>query len=148
MAKNPYTMFDVDKGAEQEGINVNYGDFRIRVARAGGGNHRFRRLLQAKLKPYRHQMDTDTMDEGVSEQLLREAYAEAVVLGWESKVTGEDGVDRWEPWLETPDGKLEYTPANCVKVLTDLPELFRDLQQVSSKVSLFRKAQEEEDAKN
>lgn len=143
-----YQMFQSDKDAEREGVFINYGAFRIRVARAGGSNQRFRRLMQAKLKPYRHQLDNETMDEGVSEQLLREAYAEAVVLGWESKVTGDDGVERWEPWLDTPDGKLEYSVANCVKVLTDLPELFRDLQQVSSKVALYRKSEEEADAKN
>jgi len=144
---NPYKLFASDKDVEQKGVLVNYGDFRLRIARAGGANQRFRRLLQAKLKPFRHQIDNDTMDEQVSEQLLREAYAEAVILGWESKVEKGDKVS-WEPWIETPDGQLPYTVANCVKVLADLPELFRDVQQFSGKSAAFRKVEEEDDAKN
>ena len=146
---NPYKMFQTNRDAEKEGILVNYGDFRFKVARAGGGNSRFRKLLQAKLKPYRHQLDNETMDEQVSEQLMREAFAETVVVGWESKVTDEaTGLSRWEPWLDTPDGRLEFSVENCVKVLTDLPDLFRDLQQVANKVALYRKTEEDEDAKN
>lgn len=145
---SPYTMFAVDKQTEQEGILVNYGDFRFRIARAGGGNQRFRRLLQAKLKPYRHQLDNDTMDEKVSEAVFRECYAEAVVLGWESKVVDADGTERWEPWLETPEGRVPYSTDACVRVLTDLPELFRDLQTMAGKAAHFRKVEEEEDAKN
>jgi len=145
---NAYKMFDVDKKVEQDGILLNYGDFRFRIARAGGSNQRFRKLLQAKLKPYRHQLDNDTMDEQVSELLFRECYAEAVVLGWESKVVAADGTETWVPTLETPAGKLPYSVANCVQVLTDLPELFRDLQSMSSKAANFRRFEEEEDAKN
>jgi hypothetical protein len=142
-----YKLFANDKSTEQEGILINYGDFRLRIARAGGANQKFRRLLQAKLKPYRHQIDNDTMDEAVSEQLLRAAYAEAVILGWESRVE-TNGVETWEPWLETPDGRVEYSTAACVKVLNDLPELFRDVQTMAGKSANFRRAEEEEDAKN
>jgi len=145
---NVYTMFGTDKSTEQEGLLIQYTDVRFRIARAGGSNQRFRKLLQAKLKPYRHQLDNDTMDDRMSEQLMREAVAEAVLLGWETRVVAEDGTERWEPWLETPDGKLEYTPANGVRVFTDLPELFREIQKASNNVSLFRKAEEEADAKN
>ena len=145
---SPYKMFSSDKDVEQQGVLVNYGDFRLRIARAGGNNHRFRRLLQAKMKPYRHQLVNDTMDDQVSEQVVREVYAEAVILGWETKVVGKDGKEAWEPWLETPDGKLPYSVPSCIKVLTDLPDLFRDIQQVAGKVALFRKAEEESDAKN
>jgi len=148
MAGNLYKMFGVDKKTEQEGVLVVYGDFRLLIARAGGANQKFRRLLQAKLKPYRHQLDNDTMDEKVSEQLLIQAYAEAVILGWESKVEAEDGTVTWAPWLATPDGNLPFTVENCVKVLTDLPEFFKDIQQLSSKAALYRKAEEEADAKN
>ena len=144
---NAYKAFGLNKGLEQDGILINYGDFRIKIARAGGGNQRFRRLLQAKLKPYRHQMDNDTLDEKVSEAIFLECYAEAVVLGWETKVT-KDGKETWEPTLETPTGKLPYSAENCVKVLTDLPELFRDLQAMAGKAANFRNVEDDADAKN
>jgi hypothetical protein len=142
-----YKLFNVNQQAEQAGVLMNYGDFRLRIARAGGSNAKFRRLLTAKLKPYRHQLDNDTMDDNVSEQLLKEAYAEVVILGWESRVV-KDGVETWEPWLDTPHGKLKYSADNCIKVLNDLPELFRDIQSMASKVATFRADEEEEAVKN
>ncbi len=145
---NPYKLFANDKHAEQEGILINYGDFRFRIARAGGGNQRFRRLLQAKLKPYRHQIDNDTMDDAVSEQLLRQAYAEAIVLGWESRVVSDEGVETWEPWLETPAGREPFSAEACFRVLSDLPELFRDVQAMATRAANFRRAEEDADAKN
>ena len=72
-----YKAFGSDKSLELDGILLNFGDFRFRVARAGGTNHAFRRMLQARLKPYRFQMDNDTMDDSVSESVMRQCYAEA-----------------------------------------------------------------------
>lgn len=141
---SPYKLFAVDKGLEQEGVYLTYGDFRIKIARAGGSNERYRRLIQAKLKPHRYQIDTDTLPEGVAEDVQREAYASAVVLGWETKSdTGE-----WEPVLETPEGKIPYSVDACVKLFKDLPDLFNDVRNAATKVSTFRKAEEEADAKN
>lgn len=149
MANNPYKIFDVDKSIEKEGILVNYGDFRFKLARAGGSNQEFRKLLQAKLKPYRHQMDNDTMDEKVSEVIVREVYARTVVLGWETKVSDEPSPDgTWEPWLETPTGKTPFSVDACIKVLTDLPELFKDIQSMAGKAAHYRKGEEDADAKN
>jgi hypothetical protein len=137
------------KGIEKEGILVNYGDFRFKIARAGGSNQDFRRLLQAKLKPFRHQMDNDTMDEKASEAIVREVYARTIVLGWETKVSEDPSPEgTWEPWLETPDGKTKFSVEACIKVLTDLPELFKDIQSMASKAAHYRKAEEEADTGN
>lgn len=144
-----YKTFSLDENLEQSGILINYGDVRFRIARAGGSNNKFRRLLQGKLKPYRRQIDNDTMDDSVSERLLLEVYAESVILGWETKVVAEDGSEKWEPWVEGPGGEhLDFTRDNCIRVLADLPELFRDIRSMADKAANFRKEEEEEDLKN
>lgn len=132
---NIYDMFRTDAGLEKSGVWLDYGPFRILVARAGGSNIAFQRILAAKLKPYRRQIEMGTMDEGQAKRLLAETYAESVVLDWEG-VTDETG---------TP---LEFSKDNVVKILIDLPDLFRDIQDQAGSLAVFRAQGVQEVAKN
>ena len=130
---SPYDLFKTDPGIETEGLTLDYGDFQIRIARAGGANRGFVRALEAKLKPYRRQLQSETLDDQVAERILREVYADHVILGWRGVTDGE--------------GKaMTFSRANVLRLLTDLPELFRDIQEQAGRIALFR-AQELEDAK-
>jgi hypothetical protein len=130
---SPYDLFKTDPMTETEGLTLDYGDFQIRIARAGGANRGFVRALEARLKPYRRQLQSETLDEQVAERILREVYADHVILGWQGVADG--------------DGKaMAFSRANVLKLLSDLPELFRDLQEQAGRIALFR-AQELEDAK-
>lgn len=132
---SPYALFETDPKAETEGLTLDYGDFRIRIARAGGANRAFARALEARLKPYRRQLQTETLDEEVAERVLREVYADHVVLGWDG-VTG-------------PDGKaMAFSRLNILKLFGDLPELFRDIQDQAGRVALFRATELEDDKGN
>lgn len=128
---NLYNTFETDKNLERDGIVLDYGfnskqqPVQIRIARAGGANARFAKVLEQKMKPYKRAIANDTMDNKVAEKLLVEAYADAVILGWEG--------------VEDRDGNpLEFTRDNVVKVLSDLPDLFLDIQAQSQKSALFR----------
>lgn len=133
---SPYEAFETDPNLEcGEGVRLDYGGFSITVHRAGGGNHRFLRVLEAKLKPHRRQLQAGTLDEELARGLLIEAYAEAVVVGWSG--------------VEDRDGRpMAFTRENVIKLLTDLPELFRDVQEQAQGLANFRRAQREEAAKN
>ena len=131
-----YRMFKTDEQHEKNGIVLDYGQGgQIRIARAGGGNARYGKLLGDRMKPYRRQIENGTLDNQVAEKIMAEVYADAVVLGWEN-VTGADG----QP--------LPFSREACVQLLLDLPELFRDIQEQATKVANFRAAELEEDAKN
>lgn len=133
---NPYQMYKTNTAAEaDQGIALDYGTFTIRVARAGGANKKFGKLLNDRLKPYRRQIDNDTLGEGIAEKVMAETYADAVILGWDG-VTDESG----KP--------LVYCRANVIKLLLDLPELFLDIQQQAVKAGNFRIEERETDAKN
>lgn len=136
-----YKQFKTDKNVEKEGIVLNYGknskgeDIEIRIARAGGANVQYAKLLEAKTKPYRRQIQNETLDNEVAEKITKEVYAKAVVLGW----TG----------VEDENGKeLEFSFENCMKLFDDLPDLWTDIQQQSTKAALFRADILEQDAKN
>lgn len=139
-----YQQFKTDGGLEKNGIVLDYGDFRVTIARAGGANKRFARSLEARTRPYRRAIQTETMDPERAVELLREVYAESVILRWETQVEGE-----WKSGIEAPDGTLQpFSKENVLRTLNDLPDLFQDIQDQASKAALFRETLREDDAGN
>lgn len=136
-----YKQYKTDEVLETAGVVLDYGDARITIARAGGANKRFAKVLEAKAKPYRRAMQTETMDAGKAEELMRDAYAEAVVLNWET-ATGEDekGEKIWKKGIEpdTGDKLLPVTAKNISQTFKNLPDLFADVQTQANRVSIFR----------
>lgn len=126
-----YRQFKTDENVEKSGVWLEYGPndkglpIRIRVARAGGANTKFARLLEQKTKPYRRQLQNETLDPKVGDELFADLYAECVVLDWEN-VDAEDGTS------------LPFSKENCLKLFKDLPDLFADIREQSNKSALYR----------
>lgn len=126
-----YSMFKTDGNLEKNGVILEFGTNQkglpigIRIARAGGGNSAFTKRIEVLVKPYRRAIQNETIDTETLERLYRQAYAETVVLGWEN-VDDENN----EP--------LEFTKENCIKLFEELPELFKEIQEQSQKVAIFR----------
>lgn len=141
---SPYEMFETDETMEQEGIILDYGDFRIRIAHAGGSNKKFSKLLDRRLKPYERQLAAKTMDNDVAAKILREVYAETIVLGFEVKA--EKGFVSGVP---VKDGNpATYSIKEVVRIFTEIPRLFIDVKQQAEDFALFRSVEQEEAAKN
>ena len=145
-----YDQFQTDSSLEKTGIELDYGEFIVTIARAGGANGKFNKVLEHKTKPYRRAIQSDSMDRKRGEKVLKEVYAEAVVLGWQVRV-GDDLGDKtkYKDGIEAPDGSiLPYNTENVLKTLMALPELFLDIQEQAGKIALFRATLQEDDAKN
>lgn len=136
-----YAQFTTDAKLEKEGILLEYGTasngkpIAIRIARAGGANAQYLKRMEALVKPYRRQIQTETIDSKQVDKLIRQVYAETVVLGWEN-VEGKDG----QP--------LQFTRENCLQLFEDLPDLFADIQEQAQRAALFRAEIREADAGN
>lgn len=136
-----YKQFKTDESLEKEGIVLNYGqnskgeNIDIKIARAGGHNTRFAKTAEQVLKPYRRQIANETADRKSMEEAMRVIYARSVVIGWSG--------------VEDEDGKpMVFTEENCVKLFTDLPDLFADLREQAEKQALFRRIALEDESKN
>lgn len=146
-----YDQFKTDGNLETSGIVIDYGDFRVTIARAGGANKRFEKTLEQKTKAYKRAIATETLSNDKSKAILREVYAEAVVLKWEvRKPAKKDGEqDTWDLGIEGPSGDvLPYSTDNVIATFKALPDLFSDLMEQAQKVSLFRAAVLEAEAGN
>ncbi len=140
-----YSQFKTDTKMETNGIVIDYGDFRVTIARAGGANKKYAKLLETKTQPYRRAIQTETMDNELAIDVLRQVYSEAVVLNWETKCD-----DKFKKGIEAPNGGdlLAAKPVNIVATFKALPDLFSDIQAQANKVALFREQVLEEDAGN
>lgn len=140
-----YAQFTTDPKLEVEGVEIDYGPFMVTIARAGGSNKRFARAMEAKTKPHRRAIQTETLDPDRAGIILKEAYAEAIVLKWETKVNG-----KFKVGIENPDGGalLPVNVANIVATFNALPDLWMDLQQMATRIALFRETIMEEDSGN
>lgn len=142
-----YAQFKTDAILETKGVEIDYGTHRVTIARAGGANKKYARVLEQKTKPYRRAIATETLPDDRGMELLQETYAEAIILNWETKVNG-----KFVRGIEPPPGEdsklLPVTPANIVMTFKKLPELFIDLQTQAGRVAIFREIILEDDAGN
>lgn len=149
--KSGYGSFRSDTAAEQDGVELDYGPFRVTIARAGGANRSYERIMEALTKPYRRAIQLETLDQKISEKIMKEAMAKAIVLNWETLVDADgapdpDGTD-WAQGLEDPDtGELlPFTWENVMQVLQhkEIQNLYNDLRIQSGKEALFLQTRRE-----
>lgn len=145
-----YKAFETDKSLEKSGIVIDYGDFRVTVARAGGANKNYTKALEFYTRPYRRAIQTETLPQEVNDKIMMQVYAQAVVMDWETKKgTDENGDPIFIKGIESKDGDIiPVTQDNLVETFKALPDLFEDLVRQSGKSALFRKELDLEDAKN
>jgi hypothetical protein len=142
-----YKQFSTDKAMETSGIELEYPNEDgapstiIRIARAGGANERYGKVLAHKCKPFRRQIQTETISPEKMDQIMMETYAETVMLGWEN-------LDFEKTENGEAEKNVEFTHGNCIRLFKDLPELWADIQSQATKVALFRKEDLEADGKN
>lgn len=148
------SQFYTDVLLETKGVVIDYGKDRIRIARAGGSNKRYEKLLERKTRHIRRALGVPgAVSNDESNAIMREVFAETVVLGWEVN-KGTETVPKWEKGIDPVDageavGKLlPVTVENIVKVFLYIPDLLIDLQQQALLGKLFNQEIDEASAGN
>lgn len=131
-----HELFATDEKTETDGYVHQITDkISFTLARAGGANTRFVKAMEQKTRPYRRQIQDETMDSALANKLLIEAFAEAVILDW----TG----------ITTPDGKeVKFTSENAITLFNQLPDLFNELRDSAGNQSNYRAGEVKDDAGN
>lgn len=134
--ENIYEMFETDDQLEASGVWIDYGKAgSFLVGRMGGANTKFAQVFEAKMRPYRRQLDNKTLPLDVAEKVLRESFIEACLMGWEN--------------VKDRKGKaIKFSKAAADKLFQDLPDLFTDLHTQASQMANFKVEEVEEDAGN
>ena len=139
-----YKDFKTSEKLEVDGVRFLNGTYSYTLARSGGANKKYQKLFERLARPHRRQRDNGTLDPVVAERIMREVYAKAVVLKWE---TLQD--DEWVDGIELEDGSVvPATTDVLVGVFTDLPDLFTQIMEDAKSTAYFRLEGMEEDAGN
>ena len=126
-----YKQFGTNAELEKEGVWIEYeGDtpedtYGFLVARAGGANTKFNKVMERLTKPKRRAIQTETITMPQLEAITREVYAEAVVLGWRN-IKDEAG------------NIIQHSKEACMELFVKLPDLFSDIQSQPSKATIYK----------
>ena len=150
-----FDTYKTSKDLETRGISFTPDSSTIiTLARAGGQNKKFQKVIDRLSKPFRHQIRKGTLDAELDRKITAEAFAEAVVLNWETIVgeTAHVGImaDPSNPsgYDSEPNehGLVPVTKHNIMRTFKLLPDLLNDCMEQSQLVSNFQ--QTEGDAGN
>ncbi len=141
MTSGLYKRYKNDENVEKTGVRLELGPnskglmMAMQVARAGGTNTSHTKAAERHLKPYRRQLQSETMERKLLERKMMEIFVDGCLLGWEN-IEDEN---------EQP---LTFTRDNAIKLFTDLPDLYDEVVKHAGDATLFRQVVEEADAKN
>lgn len=126
-------LFGVDAEKEQEGVVHEMGEgLKMRIARIG--NPKYQKRFQALSKPHRRALRRGTLSDEVAEKLLIQCLSETIVLGWEG--------------LEENGEEVPYSLENCIKILTDYPELRNYVNDIANELEGYQAEDDEEATEN
>ena len=146
-----YKTFKTDTDKEVDGIWVPLDeDVVFKIARAGGQNSAYQKYFAKLIRPYRRQIDNNTLPQEKQTAMMADAFGRCVVLDWQQREHSADG-KTWklkEHHIMDGDGNwLIHSPENVTKVLIDLPDLFSTVREVAMEHSAFQTEEEDADAK-
>lgn len=140
--KSIFDMFETDDAVETTGVLLRYGpSTRILVARAGGANKQFERMMKTETKPHRKMVQavtngTASEDDGKAlEEIMQKVYAKTIVRGWEG-VVDKAKVD------------IEFSEKACLDLFKRLPQLWLDIRDFASNYMNYLVEDVEEVVKN
>lgn len=125
MSKNVYERYKTNKDLESgKGVELDFGDFAFTILRAGNLNKDYDKAAKKFSKKYQRQIRDESIDKEVAKKILIKVYADAVIIGWRG-ITDESGK------------VLSFSKENCIKLFTDLPDLFDTVHEEANKFTNF-----------
>lgn len=149
-----YAAFQNDSSLEKDGIWYHFlgngADFKVKVARAGGGNADYAVVLDKKTKHLKRAIEAQALSPTDQLEVMKDVYATCMVKGWKVRQgDDENGNPRYVEGIESRDGEIvPVTRENILKVFKDLPDVFQEVLETSRQAFLYRDVIAEAEEKN
>lgn len=141
--------FKTDPKAEVEGVWLPVGinehnkkPIEICVSRMSRSNKRYTKELERVTRPHSSSIQNDSMDEEIGAKLLREVFADTILMDWrnlpKSELTGNDS--------DSED--LPFSRENALALFEELPDLYDDWESRAKKSATFREQERKVAEKN
>jgi len=135
-----YEAYETNADKESNGVEVQFPPNKdgsvpvFIIASTGKANKGYAKALEVATKPYRR-IGVEAMGNELAEKVFREVFVTHVLKGWRNV-------------RDRSDMPLEYTKENALKLMTDLPRLYQQLQEQANSIDLFKDGLREEEAGN
>ncbi|MCK9569014.1 hypothetical protein M0R72_08740 [Candidatus Pacearchaeota archaeon] len=143
-----HKLFNTDRLAEVNGIEVTIGDAVFLLARAGGGNKAFTKALERNSRPHRRAIQLEAVSDEVATEIVHRTYAETVVKDWRGVDEGDLIIDQSQYDESASYPPLAFSVENAVKLFRAQPDLFVALKSAADDFTNYRRAIREGDAGN
>ncbi len=147
-----YKSYATNPDSEIQGVEFEYsGAAKLLIARSGGANKKFQKIVERICKPHRRALDTGRIKADVLRRLIMEATVDACILNWWSKVVDtETGEESWEEGIEQVGSEelLPVTKDNMTALFNRLPDFFDDVSADSGSYASFQDEGRDSDGKN
>lgn len=136
-----YAAYKTNAKSENQGVRIVKGsnedgtEIAFFVARQGKSNTSYKLASERAFKPHRAAIKGGNLSNEQAESILLDLFCGHLLKGWEN-VRDEEG------------NELPFNVENAKKVMNDLPDLYAELTEASSDISLFLDSNREADAKN
>lgn len=148
---NLFEMYETNKTEEVDGKWFTEGPARVKLARMGGKNTKYFKMVETIGKKYNISSEniSDKKNKDKAETMMLEVFVKAIVKDWQT--LNED--DEWVDGIVVRDSKGKvsiepYASKHAIKLLEVLPDFYNKLNAHASGMKSFLIAQEEEDLKN
>jgi len=125
--------YSTDSKKEVEGVWVDM-DNKTKVLIARVGSKENMRLLRELQKPHTRAINNNSLSTDVLVKMMIELIARTILLGWEGMEEGGD--------------EVPYSYENAKRLLTEYKDFRDNVSAYSNDMTLFRKQEEEAEAKN
>jgi hypothetical protein len=112
----------------EQGARTNYRGVDLLIARAN--NSKFKAAFRRLSKPYKKQIDNETLDEATSEDILAGALAEGILVDWKNFVVNGE--------------QIPYTLDNAKELLKNDPDLVDFVTAFSKDIDNYLETDEAE----
>lgn len=140
--------FKTSSKLELGGIVRDFGFARITLARAGGANQKFNMIMDRIYRENNRAIKAGLLSNEKSLRLLYDAYADAIVLNWETNVSDDPNAEEWKVGIELEEGLVPFNRDNVIRAFTEMPALFQDIKEIAEDYQFFREALLESITKN
>ena len=139
------SLYKSDPVASVEGVWITYprntdgSQPRFKISRMNGAaNKKYAKELDSATRPYRRELELETLDEEVSDKLMLDVFCRTILLDWEHVQPDDDGEE------------LTFSFENATGFLgkPEWSELYQDLRERAQKAATFRQSALEGEAKN
>lgn len=145
-----YDQHATSKELERKGVWVDYGGFRVRIAKAGGANRKYLQKVEMETKPIRRAMSAGTLSEDRARPIMVKVFVDTIIMGWQVfDAEANEGEGDWVDGIEQRDGSIEPFNAENVKAALDaLPAVFNLIKQDAMADDIFLESVRVDEAKN